>query len=153
MTLKEKIEEITYYYSSKVKDWFWNFKCFCRNIKNYWGILWKDCNFDYYYLEDLILHKLVLMSEYFKTARIAYDSEKVYHQINFAIRIGNIAFKDKYEGQYVNLGTYKKYFPFVKETEIFDDYLMGMFKEELRRAKAKRIFYKILERYSQTWWD
>ena len=171
-TLKEKLEDLWFYiscfYPRKIRDGWWALLRFFRNLKRYWKVLWEDNDFDQGYLEELILKKLSFMADYFREARIVVDEEEIYHQINLALRVGKIAFDispeednpDEYGGEYgfsylgyVNTRNYKRFWPCIEESG-FKDPKMGMdYKTELRRLKAKHLFYRILTVYSSRWWD
>lgn len=170
-TFKEKLKDfwydVSYYYPRRLRDGWWAIKRFCRNLRKFWGILWKDDDFDQGYLEDIILKKLIWMSDYFRTARIVVREERIYNQINLAIRVGKIAFEKDTEDElygsgeygfyyylgYVNLRNYKRFWASIKPDQLNDEEIKGMHWTELRRLKARHIFYKILSQYSSTWWD
>lgn len=173
-TIKEKLldlwEDISYYYPQKIEEGWWSVCTFCRNIRKFWGILWKDRDFDHGYMEELLIKKLSWMADYFRTSRIIVEEEKIYTQINLAIRIGKIAFDldpekdspENYGGEFgsdylghINTRNYKRFWPSIdlikfkeKETKWYKYNL-----DDLRKLKAKTIFYKILDQYSNGWWD
>lgn len=163
-TMKEKFKDLwfdfTCYYPSRVKDGFNTCCRFFRNLRKYWSFLVSDFDFDFSCMEILILKKLSYMADYFRTARITENSVNIYNQINLVIKIGEIITEkeqftspEKYGGKYgvdfigyVNTRNYKRFL----DSKIDNDELM---KTELRKRKARLIFYKILEQYSDSWWD
>lgn len=164
-TFKEKLEDlwydISYYYPSLVRDFWYGIQRFFRNTWRYRDILWSDNDFDYGYLESIILKKLSFMADYFRISRIVEGEEDIYHKINLALRIGKIAFSEdddpenydehfRYTG-YINTKNYKRYWPQISEEDF--NRLLSYNKTELRRIKAKKIFYRILSKYSWEWWD
>ena len=149
--LIDKIEDIwldiKYVLPRVISEFFWNIRRYIRNIIRYRNVLAKDNDFDSSYFEDLILTKLKFMAEYFRTARIVVGEERIYQEVCWAIRLGNIAFDKEdileYTG-YVNLRDIKKYFPKLTEGDIKrieEDSKFGtMMKTELRRRKGRRLF-------------
>lgn len=171
--LKKKLEDIWFnisdYYPSKVRDFWWGCKRFIRNLKRYRHILWNDNDWDYGYLEEIVLLKLNFMADYFRTSRIAVGTERWYEEILWAIRLGEISmekenFGDESKGEYrfdfpgyVNTRTIKRFFPMMKEEDIKrinEDTEFGkMIRTELRRRKARNLFFRILRDYEEKWWD
>ena len=171
--LKEKLEDIWFdisdYYPSRVRDFWWGCKRFIRNLKRYRHILWNDNDWDYGYLEEIVLLKLNFMADYFRTSRIAVGTERWYEEILWAIRLGEISmekenFGDESKGEYrfdfpgyVNTRTIKRFFPMMKEEDIKrvnEDTGFGkMIRTELRRRKARNLFFRILRDYEEKWWD
>lgn len=165
-TFKEKLEDlwfdISYYYPHEIRDFWWNLKAFFRNLCKYKSILWRDHDFDFGYLEEIILTKLEYMARYFRTARIVVGEERYYEQINWALKIGKIAFGREDFGEgiyffpgYVNLKTIKRFIPNFNEHDRLetDHKFREIIKDTLRKRKAKALFYRILRDYSENWWD
>ena len=157
-TLKDKLinfwNDISYYYPSRIRDGWWAIRRFCRNIKRYWKILWDDNDFDQGYLEKLIINKLTWMSEYFRVARIIDGEERIYSQINTALRIGKIAFELEEEDKNswtINTRNYKRFWPSIEDRHKLEE--SKYLKDTFRRLKAKRLFYQLLSVYSGRWWD
>lgn len=170
-TFKEKIKDfwftISYCYPRDIRDFWWGLKRFFRNLKRYRNILWNDNDFDYGYLDEMILTKLEFMARYFRTARIAEGTEKVYEEICWAIRLGRIFmekenFGDESKGEYifefpgyVNIKNIKRFYPRFKDYDRLekDKNFRKMILTELRKQKAKNCFHKLLRDKEQTWWD
>lgn len=167
-TFKEKLEDlwydISYYYPSRLKEFWYGVCRFLRNIRRYREILWSDNDFDFGYLDNILMTKISFMADYFRTARIIEGEERIYQEINLALRVGKIAFEwdiDKdgeaedyknlnYTG-YVNTRNRQRYWPQISEENFMRH--PDQNKTYLRRLKARDIFFKILSRYSSTWWD
>lgn len=158
-TLKEKLEDLwydlSYYYPREIKYRWWAVKRFFKNLWRYRNILASDNDFDNSYLETVLLEKLKWMADYFRTARIVEGEERIYHEINLAIKLGELAFDRELEedesSRYINTKNYKKFLKNYKfgQNELTDSY----FKKELRRKKAMNLFYRVLAQYSGSWWD
>ena len=162
--LIDKLEDIwldiKYVLPRVISEFFWNIRRYIRNIIRYRNVLAKDNDFDSGYFEDLILTKLKFMAEYFRTARIVVGEERIYQEVCWAIRLGNIAFDKEdileYTG-YVNLRDIKKYFPKLTEENmkrIEEDSRFGcIMRTELRRRKSRRLFFRLLEEHEWNWAD
>lgn len=164
--LIDKIEDIwldiRYVLPRVISEFFWNIRRYIRNIIRYRNVLAKDNDFDSSYFEDLILTKLKFMAEYFRTARIIVGEERIYQEVCWAIRLGNIAFDKEdileytYTG-YVNLRGIKKYFPKLTEGDIKrieeDSRFGSVMKTELRKRKSRRLFFRLLDEHEWNWAD
>ena len=141
----------------EIKDFYYGLKNFVKNVVRYRFILWNDRDFDFGYLEDLMMTKLEFMSKYFRTARIAVGEEEYYNQINLTRRLGEIGFERvEDETIYVNINNAKRFFSpgldiegRLKTDEKFKSFILP----EIRRRKARSLFYKMLNEKSQSWWD
>ena len=155
--LKDFLDDLVYYYPKRIKDFYYGLKNFVKNVVRYRFILWNDRDFDFGYLEDLMMTKLEFMSKYFRTARIAVGEEEYYNQINLTRRLGEIGFERvEDETIYVNINNAKRFFSpgldiegRLKTDEKFKSFILP----EIRRLKARSLFYKMLNEKSQSWWD
>lgn len=132
-----------------MRSFFLKIKNFIRNFIKFRRILWNDQEWDFGFLEELIITKLECMAKYWETANIVSDSRQVYQDILRAIRIGKIAFEmeeDDEEPFIVNTRNWKRFM----STKISD---RKIFYQTLRRYKARYVFYQILNLHSPGWWD
>lgn len=155
--LKDFLDDLVYYYPKRIKDFYYGLKNFVKNVVRYRFILWDDRDFDFGYLEDLMMTKLEFMSKYFRTARIAVGEEEYYNQINLTRRLGEIGFERvEDENVYVNINNAKRFFSpdlnFEKRLKT-DEKFRSLILPEIRRRKARSLFYKMLNEKSQSWWD
>lgn len=171
--LKEILENILFdisdYYPSRVRDFWLGIKRFFRNLIRYRHILWKDNDFDYGYLDEIIMLKLKFMSNYFRTSRIALGAERWYAEILLAIRLGEIISEKEdfgydsngkciyYYPGYVNTRNIKKFIPKLTDKDIKrineEEKFGRLMKTELRRRKARHLFFRLLRDYEEKWWD
>lgn len=162
-TFKEKIKDIwftiSYCYPRDIRDFWWGIKRFFRNIWRYRHILRSDNDWDFGYLEMIIMTKLEFMAKYFRTSRIVVSSEKIYEEICLAIRLGKI-FMDDYDycedySGYVNIKNIKRFYPKFDEYQRLeeDEKFRKMIITELRKEKAKYCFYNLLKYKEEKWWD
>lgn len=170
-TFKEKVRDlwftISYCYPRDIRDFWWGIRNFFRNLWRYREILWEDHDWDFGYLDEMILTKLEFMAKYFRVARIAEGTEKTYEEICLAIRLGRIFmekenFGDESKGEYifdfpgyVNTKNLNRFLPGFKDYQRLeeDEKYRGMMLTELRKQKAKNCFHKLLRDKEQTWWD
>lgn len=170
---KEKLEDIwydiSYFYPNKIRDFWLGIKRFFRNLKRYRYILWKDNDFDYGYLDEIVLLKLKFMANYFRTSRIAVGTERWYEEILWAIRLGEIYSEKEdfgynsngeiiyYYPGYVNTKNIKKFMPKLTDENLKrideDENFGKLVKTELRKRKARHLFFRLLRDYEENWWD
>lgn len=129
-----------------------------KRTLEYYPVLKEDQDWDYDFLFDLIVFKLQRMKNYFQNAQIAMDSKIYAQQINTTINLINIGFKnDEVEtDKYVNLKNAKRFltkeqFEFYNKVDSKNGtkYLPN----ELRMAKARKLFGEYFVFKVMYWWD
>lgn len=143
----------TYY---NIKSWF------KRNLfdKN-WHKIRKSVNrakpWDYGYWYDTIYHYLEYQASYFEETQIFVGWEKAVKEIRLAKSLLEIMMEKRdlsdYYGTpkinvYVNTKNASRFIQYENA-----DYSKCMWQEELYIRKATKLFYRILEERSRTWWD
>ena len=86
---------------------FWiikRFKSFGYSIQSlirWFPIIWKDRDWDYYFLEDMIIHKLKNMSKFYQDGKNVYsaEAENVAKEINEVIDLLERIQEDDYESK------------------------------------------------------
>ena len=154
--LKDLWDDIIYYYPKRIKNLWISLKTFIRNTWRYRRILLNDNDFDFGYLEDIILQKLEFMAKYFRTARIVEGEEKYYEEINLCLKIGKIAFEkeeDFNEEKYINIRNSKRFIKVTLDEADPEHKTINLYKKYLRNLKARNLFYKIISERSNGWWD
>ena len=154
-----------------MKDLIYSVKRFFRNLRHYWKILLTDENFDFYFLENLIQQKMFLMKNFFESpSMFLHNTKNVIKEIDLTIKIGKIFIDSEEFGEfyslsredgsiYVNIKNYKRFIPYPRQkcyNDLFNDEnktIKCLVLEELRREKARYIFYKRLYQYAEGWWD
>ena len=119
----------------------WRFRRIVRRTKNvlrWLPIIWKDEQWDYYYIFEVLKYKLVIMSDEISRAgnheMAEYDASRMRLAVRLIEKVQN------------------------------EDYLIGMINEdnltremliagERKHFKARRILFKLLENYIERWWD
>lgn len=123
-----------------------------KALNGYW--------FDYGYLYDIELAKLIEMRDNFKGKGLSVDNEKYVRQMDLAIKLLEIINEDEgfhfdtENGGYVcdvkvNLKNAKR---FVKDEEVMD-YYTERYPHELYLLKAQYLYHKLRFYFEQYWWD
>lgn len=88
MKLKQKLNKLRYKLESKQEDircFFENIVAFVERLITYVPFLWRDRDWDYGFLEELMLIKLKRMAHRIKENNIIESSDRVAKQINYAV--------------------------------------------------------------------
>lgn len=160
------------------------FRSIARGIKNLWNwreVIWCDRDFDYSYMNDMIIHKLRNMEDFFrsKNCHIA-DGEDVANEIKEAHEIlknlNDGEYEDKImaewhekypfkgfnftpcesEKERVEQGLPPRLYEMVHEED--SDAKHAMFKEkcdeaEVEKKRLKERLFTLLVKKSDRWWD
>lgn len=145
-------------------------------------VVYKDRDWDYCYIYDLLSAKLKNVLEYSETKTITTTKAWRPEWIKRAIALIDIlkGTKDFLHDVYVNLNNYKRFgmeakvfynliFKYEKEIEetggirystvngekkpIFLEEMIKFNKEEIYQIKARHLLFKILNQYIVYWWD
>ena len=144
----------TLYYS--IRSWFKN-NLFNKN----WHKVRKSVNrakpWDYAYWQDTLYHYFEYQAAYFEKGQIFVGWEKAVKELRLCRSLLEIMMEKRnlvdYSGTskmkvYVNTRNANRFIQYENA-----DYSKCMWQEELYMRKATRLFYKILEERSRTWWD
>jgi len=156
-----------------------DFRKFLIGIKNliFWlPIIWKDRNWDYYYILKMLKHKLKLMDKeqscrYTKICQTLIDriqDDYYYNEMNQYIdrvpKFIKIAGTDRYGIEFIeirnNLDVYVDIYPKEKKRILakFPDKKDNLFGLSVlismeRHKKAKSLLFSILNNKIETWWS
>ena len=143
----------TYY---NIRSWF------KRNLfdKN-WHKIRKSVNrakpWDYGYWYDTLYHYLEYQAAYFEKSQIFVGWEGVVKEIRLAKSLLEIMMEKRDLTDYFGIPKMKVYVNTRNASRFIQykdaDYSKCMWKEELYIRKATKLFYRILEERSRTWWD
>jgi len=185
--IKEWLEDKKYDISHIYKDFisfFRNLKTGIKNIIYYIPIIYKDRQWDFYYMHSFEYKKLKRMRDYFMTSNIVVNSKRYAQEIDLAIRLLEIIMEDdkayrdyldlNYSGPinfnkpyndaehklpiYVNIHNIGKYMVKYTKADIrkFKRSIKGkerLYAMEIRKIKAKYLYYRLLYEHSEDWWD
>lgn len=119
----------------------WRIKRFIRRTKNLlrWiPIIWKDENWDYYHIYELLKHKLIFTAEHTRKYGYHVNSNHDANRMMLCVRLIEKVQNEEY-----------------MEVLINDDNLTA---EKInaacdRQNKARRLLFRILEQNVEQWWD
>ncbi len=113
-----------------------------RRLKKLWRwipIIWKDRDWDYWYVYEMLKCKLEDMETYTRKEGNHYSSEEDADKIRTALKLLYILQSEHYVQEY-----YDTHEEFTME---------GITKALAKQEKAQRIFFKFLDHNIQKWWD
>ena len=164
----------------KYNEWYWRLyrwfkwearylhKDIARGIRNLWRwfpIVWKDRDWDQYYILESLKFKLKNTADYFSKHQrfIGWEDEVKYLRIceKLITKIQN----EEYQGEYTKYTSWEKYtnkYPGTVKKVLsnpkYGEYFqigrglataVGM----ERKLKARKLLFKILEERIERWWD
>lgn len=147
----------------RIKDFYFSIRSwFKRNLfsKN-WHKIRKSVNrakpWDYGYWYDTLYHYLEYQAAYFEETQIFVGWEKAVKEIRLAKSLLEIMMEKRDLANYSGIPKMKVYVNTRNADRFIQyenaDYSKCMWQEELYIRKATRLFYRILEERSRTWWD
>jgi hypothetical protein len=109
-----------------------------KNLLRWLPIIWKDEQWDHYYIFEILRYKLIIMSETIRKTgnhtMADYDADRMM----LCARL----MKKVQDEEYL--------FEFIGDDEITREQIdKGVKKHD----KAKRILFKLLDQYIERWWD
>lgn len=149
-----------------IKSKYYDIRCWFRHNfnKHHWNVVktaYKGYPFDFGYLLSLEKAKLQEMLHYFNNADIIEDYKPIQKDIKLSLKLLDIICEEELTFTYekrggfeykclvnVNLNNGHRYFN-EKELEFVKNKIPHM----LYIAKAKHLYYKLLEYKIETWWD
>jgi hypothetical protein len=139
--------------SKEVLDMVWlrNLTRGVRNIISWWSIIWKDRNWDYWYLLKIMDNKLKNMSEHLKNG---YNEnwEDIVFQINHVREIINRILKDDYtEDIYGFLDQKNKNQELTDLTEY--EYSLAIQYQIKQEQEDMEYAFAYMTKFIQGWWD
>jgi len=160
-----------------LKYWPRDFQTGIKNLITWFPIIWKDRQWDHYFLLTILSKKLKLMEDYFEKGHIILDTKKVAHTMRQA-RICTERLRDnEYEDPFYEKLN-KKWGPpelnwgeadqegfcelditheHVKTEEDEEQYRKEMRKireqTNALRKQDKEYFCKLFQKYLETWWE
>lgn len=143
-----------------IKECYHNIKTGIPNLIRWFPIIWKQRDWDYGYLIDLVDFKLGLMAKTIKENAIIDANNRVSKQIEYARFLLKRAYSDcTLEAEFE---AHSKKYPFdIKKLTGEKRYGMAemrefrslMEREALIQQDAKKRLAKHLDKYLQRWWD
>lgn len=119
----------------------WRFRRIVRRTKNvlrWLPIIWKDEQWDYYYIFEVLKHKLVIMSDEISRAGNHEMAEYDASRMRLAIRLIEKVQNEDYLMEMID------------DDDLTKEKIVA---QERKHKKAKRILFKLLDQYIERWWD
>lgn len=165
---------------NKIKELFYNVKYYIKNIIKWSPILWKDRDWDHYFIIDTLRFKIANTAKYIEKNKRYVGWERDVERMNLAVRLidkmqeeyysceyqdyykSNFWFEDyendlkelKFEATENNLKEYFKKYP--KTYKLFSeetDLKLALRMGNHLHNKCKRILFKLIEENIEKWWD
>jgi len=148
------------------------------NLISYFGIIWKDRNWDYGFMLELERKKLQRAIKWYEKNDygVAVNGKRYCNQMRVALNCLNIILdndwwtinrpddesitewlkRPHYDNDYVikayiNLNNWKRFMPWLSEESVNSK--PNLWKVELREIKAWNLYHKIRGQYMRDWWD
>jgi hypothetical protein len=119
----------------------WRLRQFKRRLKNLFcwlPIIWKDEQWDYYYIFEILKHKLLFTAEhtckYGYHASSNYDADRMMLCVRLIEKIQNEAYMEE----------------LINDNELTQEKIDTVTN---KHNKAKHLLFKILEQNIEQWWD
>jgi hypothetical protein len=110
-----------------------------RNLYRWFPIIWKDQDWDYWHIFEILKTKLKFQSEYFRKHGYHESSERDAQRMELCIKL-----IDKVQNEYY----------FDEQLMRKDEITNKDVKDAIRRHdKAKELLFSILENNIERWWD
>jgi hypothetical protein len=119
----------------------WRIRQFKRRLINLFRwlpVIWKDEQWDHYYIYEILKHKLIIMSNSIRTkgnhTLAEYDADRMM----LAVRLINKVQNEEYLLELIDDDNITR-----EKLQLVD----------LKHNKAKKLLFKILEQNIERWWD
>ena len=122
---------------NKIRIFFEN----VRNLIVWFPVIWKDRNYDSWFVYEIIIKKLELQAEALKTNGLV-DFNRDYERMQTIIRLLRKVQKEDY----------------IDESWALSQWSHNLTKEEIENSsmkheKAKKLAFKMIHEYIDFWWD
>ena len=109
-----------------------------KNLIRWLPIIWKDEQWDYYHIFEILKHKLIFTAEHtrkygFHTSS-DYDADRMMLCVRLIEKVQNEAYMEE----------------LINDDELTQEKLNAAMKKQ---DKAQRLLFKILDKHIQGWWD
>lgn len=166
-TFKEKLSDLwfdtKFWFEKLIRDPIRGIRNYTRNLIRYSGILWRDKDWDFDFLLNLVDRKLEFMENYHKKSGICVENPWISERIRMTRKLLSVAREEDSDSHheelfwtpYVNVKNATRYFNDLELRRKVFGTSEGekMLKFELRLRKAWVLYHKALEQYTHSWWD
>ena len=119
----------------------WRIKNFFKSVNNlirWFPIIWKDRDWDHYFIFEILKHKLIFMSksicENSNHVSAEYDADRMMLCVRLIEKVQNESYMDE----------------LINDDEITIEKIWRGVK---KHDKARKLLFKILEQNIERWWD
>ena len=147
----------------RIKDFYYTLRSWFRHnfCNKNWHKIRKSVNqarpWDYGYWYDTLYHYLEYQAVYFDTFQHFVGWERAVKELRLCRSLLEIMMEKRSISDYSGIPKMNVYVNTRNGNRFIDyenaDYTKLMWQEELYIRKAARLFYRILEEKSRTWWD
>jgi hypothetical protein len=147
----------------RIKDFYYTLRSWFRHnfCNKNWHKIRKSVNqarpWDYGYWQETLYHYLEYQAAYFEKSQLFVGWEKAVKEIRLCKSLLEIMMEKRELSDYSGIPKIKVYVNTRNASRFLQykdaDYTKYMWQEELYIRKATRLFYRILEEKSRTWWD
>lgn len=156
----------------RIKDWYYSVRSWfrCNFNKRYFRVakaVHSSRPWDYGYFQEIMMHWFEYQASYFEKSQIVVGWERMVKELRLAKSLLEIItekrairtckyFQGMPDVMLVNVNTKnaKRFMPNLPDSWDFDDPWAGPARQEaLYIAKANKLFHRLLEERSRTWWD
>ena len=156
----------------RIKDCYYNIRSWfrCNFNKRYFKVAKAvHCSrpWDYGYFQEIMMHWFEYQAAYFEKSQIVVGWERMVKELRLAKSLLEIITEKRairtcnfFRGVpdvllvKVNTKNAKRFMPNLPDNWDFDDPWSGVARQEaLYIAKANKLFHRLLEERSRTWWD
>jgi hypothetical protein len=117
----------------------WRIRNFIKGVKNlvrWFSVIWKDRDWDYYYILEIYKTKLKFQSEHFRKYGYHVDSKRDAERMELCIRLMERVQCEYYMDELLN-----------------EDLTHEMVEKAIsKNDKARRLLFKLLEQNIERWW-
>ena len=168
-----------YYKFLRVFEWFrYNFPAGLKNLPLWFKVIWRDRNYDYFYIYKILQHKLKLMEEHIRVRNNHVEAQRDAQQIRVCLDLLNHLIGDDYENTLRYFHTLKwgefnyKFVPVGDRTgysKMEVSYTKAKTPEEAAQAdkesheiftkveafkkRCRKLLFKLMANHIEGWWD
>lgn len=119
----------------------WRIRRFKRRIKNLFRwlpVIWKDEQWDYYYIFEILKHKLVLTANHTRKNGYHVSSDYDADRMMLCVRLIEKIQNEDYMMELIN------------DNDITKEKLEAAVNKQ---KKVRQLLFKLLDKHIETWWD
>jgi hypothetical protein len=119
----------------------WRIRRFIRRTRNlikWFPVIWQDENWDYYYIFEILKHKLTIMSKHIDEngyhVSAKYDASRMRLCVKLIEKVQNEEYMDV----------------LANDDDLTEEKIEAAMNKQ---KKARQLLFKVLDKYVEGWWD